>query len=202
MELKYGNVILRAIEKKDNDLLKLLINSPDIEKMTLGWNMPVSSYMQDKWTENYKNSSQCIRWIIDLSNGVTLGMVILSDIDWKNRMAELGYKINIYEKNRIKSDTKDAIYVVIKYAFYELGFHRLNLKILDYNIKSQKLGISMGFKKEGIIRKCIFKNGKWHDEYIYGLLCSDFINYDDGAAPWQAKILKNPHASRLRQSHK
>lgn len=191
MELKFGNTILRAVEKKDNMLLKILINSPDIENMTIGWNLPVSDYMQDKWIEDLKSSHICMRWIIELSNGVALGMVILSGIDWKNRVAELGYKINIYEKNRIKSDTKDAIYSVIKYAFKELGFHRLDLRILDYNIKSQNLGQSMGFKKEGISRKRIFKNGTWHDEYIYGLLESEFINYSDGNAPWQNKNIIN-----------
>lgn len=185
MELKFGNATLRAVEKKDSELLKFMINSSDIENMTVGWNMPVSSHMQEEWAANYKNSLQCMRWIIDLSNGVTLGMVILSNIDWKNRVAELGYKINIYEKNRIKSDTKDAVYAVIKYAFKELGLHRLDLRILDYNIKSQRLGESMGFEKEGVFHKRTFKNGAWHDEYIYGLLDSVFTDYDDGSAPWQ-----------------
>lgn len=191
MELKFGNVTLRAIEKRDSGLLKMLINSSDIENMTIGWNLPVSSYAQDNWIEGYKNSYTCMRWIIELSNGVTLGMVILSGMDWKNRVAELGYKVNIYEKNRIKSDTKDAVYAVIKYAFEELGFHRLDLRILEYNIKSQKLGQNMGFKKEGVLCKRIFKNNEWHDEYIYGLLYENYISYNDGSAPWQIKVSEN-----------
>lgn len=187
MNLRYGCAKLRAIEEYDAELLQQLINSEDVEKMTAGWNMAVSSSKQLEWIKNYKNTSDNMRWMIDLDNDVTLGMVMLTKIDWKDRSAEISYKINPYERNRQTGDTKDAVYAVIKYAFEDLGLHRLEASIIDYNIFSQKMIKSMGFQLEGTCRSKIFKNGKWNDEYIYGLLCDEYIAYKDGEASWQVE---------------
>lgn len=189
MILKYGNIVLRAIETRDKELLLHLINDPEVEKMTGGWNLPVSEYVQEKWITEYKNTNTMIRWIIEGSTSkIALGMIVLSDIDWKNRCGFIHYKINSNEINREKGDTKNALYIAIKYAFDELGLHRLEGSILDYNIFSKKLVKSMGFEKEGIFRLKIFKDGIWHDQEYYGLLSDEFKRYKDGAAPWQNEI--------------
>lgn len=187
MELKYGNTKLRAIEKRDCELLKFLINSAGVEKMVVGWNQPVSIDMQERWIEQYRNSNSIMRWMIELSNNITLGMITLRDIDWKNREAVMEIKTNPYETQRLEGDTKNASYAVIKYVFEELGLHRINSSILECNKFSRKLNESLGFQLEGILRKKIFKNNMWNDIYIFGLLIDDYIHYDDGQAPWQIK---------------
>ncbi len=187
MYLKYGCVKLRAIETEDQELLKLLINSPEVEQTTVGWNLPVSSYQQNKWQSNSSNSMDCIRWIIELENQTVLGMISLMDVDWKNRSANINIKLNPYEKNRIRGDAKDAYYAVLSYAFDELGLNRIEHNTLEYNFFSLKLSRSMGFVDEGIKRKCIYKFGKWHDLIVGGLLNEEFKRYDDGTAPWQNK---------------
>ena len=185
MELKFGNVKLRAIEKEDCGLLKFLMNSAAVEQTTVGWNQPVSTAMQEKWIENYRNSDNIMRWMIELENGVVLGMIMLTDIDWKNRIALIGIKINPYEKKRLKGDTKNALYAVIEYAFEELALHRIESLILKNNIFSIRLGESMGFQLEGVQRAKIYKRGIWNDLCCYGLLNEDYVHYDDGRAPWQ-----------------
>lgn len=186
MELKFGNVKLRAIEKEDCELLKFLMNSAGVERTTVGWNQPISTIMQEKWIEQYTNSDTVMRWMIELDNGTTLGMVMLTDIDWKNRVALIGIKTNPYEKRRLKGDTKNALYAVIKYAFEELALHRIESTILKCNTFSIKLlGESMGFQMEGVQRLKIYKCGMWNDLCCYGLLDKDYKHYDDGCAPWQ-----------------
>lgn len=187
MELKYGNVKLRAIERKDCELLKMLMNSALVEKMTVGWARPISTITQEKWMEQYTDTDCEMRWMIELSNNVTLGMMALTDIDWKSRYGVLGIKTNPYERRRIEGDTKDASYAVIRYAFEELGLHRIDSFLLGYNRFSKKLNESLGFCLEGVQKEKIFKCGKWNDIYCYGLLLSDYIHYDDGHAPWQVK---------------
>lgn len=185
MELKFGNVKLRAIEKEDSKLLKFLMNSACVEWTTVGWNQPVSTIMQEKWIEHYTNSDTVMRWMIELDNGVTLGMVSLTDIDWKNRVALIGIKTNPYEKKRLKGDTKNALYAVVKYAFEELALHRIDSLILKCNTFSIRLGESIGFQLEGIQRSKVYKRGTWNDLCCYGFLIEDYIHYDDGQAPWQ-----------------
>lgn len=187
MYIKFGYATLRAIEESDADLLKRMINSPEIEENTLGWSLPVSSFKQEQWIKNFSNSMDCIRWMIELENGTVLGMACLTDIDWKNRFASIGIKIDIEEKNRMYGDVKDAYYAVLLYAFDELGLNRIEAATLDYNIFSLKLSRSMGFVDEGIRRKKYYKNGQWHDIIVNGLLKEEFVHYEDGFAPWQKK---------------
>lgn len=187
MNIKYGCAVLRAIEMEDSELLKYLLNAPEVEASTVGWNMPVSSWQQEQWLKNYRNSSDCMRWMIELENGTVLGMAILSPIDWKNRTGNIGIKINPNESRRIYGDVKDALYGSLRYAFDELGLHRIHAETLSTNIFSLKLTRGMGFVDEGVKRECIFKAGRWHDLVIGGLLEQDFARYPDGAAPWQKK---------------
>jgi ribosomal-protein-alanine N-acetyltransferase len=35
---------------------------------------------------------------------------------------------------------------------------------------SQRVLEKAGFKKEGIVRKCIFIRGEWRDEFLYSIL--------------------------------
>jgi RimJ/RimL family protein N-acetyltransferase len=125
--------------------------------------------------------------MIDLDGGATLGMMILSDIDWKNRSANIGTKINIAERDRLHGDLNNAQYAVIKYAFEELGLNRIECSILDYNTFSKRLVKNLGFVKEGVCRSKIFKRDSWHDVEIYSMIKSDFVHYRDGVAPWQIK---------------
>lgn len=187
MELRFGNVKLRAIEREDCGLLKLMMNSAAVERATVGWSQPISTAMQERWIEGYANVDCAMRWMVELRNGATIGMVTLKDIDWKNRGAEMGIKTNPCERRRMEGDTKDASYAVIRFAFEELGLHRLDSLLLSRNRFSAKLNESLGFKLEGVQKSKIFKNGVWNDVCCYGLLEGDYVHYDDGRAPWQIR---------------
>ena len=38
-----------------------------------------------------------------------------------------------------------------------------------------------------MLRKKVFRQGKWRDVVIGSLLRDEFIRYEDGSAPWQKK---------------
>lgn len=170
MIITKGCAQLRAIEIKDALLLKNMLNSADVERTTLGVNQPTTLEMQCQWIEQYKNDDTTMRYMIELENGATIGMIALRDIDWKNRHGSLSYKILASVEDRIKGDTFDAVYAILNYAFNELNLHRVNAEILDYNTFSLKLAHKVGFVDEGIMRKKVFKNGSYHDVIVLGLL--------------------------------
>jgi RimJ/RimL family protein N-acetyltransferase len=174
MDIKHGCVTLRAIEERDLDLLFFMINDPYIECMTEGWHLPVSLQEQKQWIASYKNTNTDIRLMIELSNKKIIGMISLTNIDWKNKTGEIGIKIHAALEDRIKGDVLDAYKALLEYAFYELGLNCINHKTLDYNIFSLKLTDRMGFKREGLLRERIFKNGKYHNQIIGSILKKDF----------------------------
>ncbi len=186
MILTYGCAVLRALEESDAALLKSMMNNPAVEAMTVGWNLPVSSQAQAEWQRAYRPTAADMRWVVELTNGAALGMVMLMGVDWKNRVAQLSYKRDPNVKDRMPGDMKDAVYAAVRYAFLELGLHRLEAGVLEYNAPSRRLVEWMGFAREGVQRGRIYKNGAWHDEILYGLLRDDFRDFPAGAAPWRA----------------
>jgi len=174
MILKNGCITLRAIEKEDFELLFYLINAPEIEEMIEGWNLPISSDEQKKWMQGYSNTNSDIKLMIELSNGKTIGMIVLTDIDWKNRQAAIGYKISAPFEDRIKGDMKDAVNALLNYAFNELGLNCVSSLILEKNIFSVKLAKKLHFQIEGILRERIYKNGVFNNQIMFSILKSEF----------------------------
>ena len=99
--------------------------------------------------------------MIELVNSKTIGMIMLDEIDWKNRTATFGCKISAKPQDRIKGDVLDATKGILKYAFHE-------------NFFSQKLCRRVGFVEEGILRKRIYKRGKFKNLIVLSVLKEEF----------------------------
>ena len=48
MNIKGKIVTLRAVELEDMELLRGMLNDPEMEKAVVGWSFPVSKYSQQK----------------------------------------------------------------------------------------------------------------------------------------------------------
>lgn len=68
---------------------------------------------------------------------------------------------------------KEALKVVLDYAFHELDLHRIEAATLVDNVKSQAVLLACGFKEIGISEKYLFINGKWRDHKIFYKVNSD-----------------------------
>ncbi|AYW46197.1 GNAT family N-acetyltransferase [Tetragenococcus koreensis] len=104
-----------------------------------------------------------------------IGFVSLNDVLLKNRRAELGIGI-LSAKNRGKGYGKEALDLLLEFAFNHLGLHKVNLSVHAYNKGAITLYEKLGFVKEGTNRKAIFKDGFWMDQYNYGLLADEWRN--------------------------
>lgn len=80
------------------------------------------------------------------------------------------------EDNRNRGLGKDALNVILNFAFYELGLHKVKLSVHSNNIPAIKLYSSAGFVKEGTDREALFQDGNWLDVYYYGIIDSEWVN--------------------------
>lgn len=91
---------------------------------------------------------------------------------------EIGYIFNPSFQN--KGYASEAARAIIKYAFTELGAHRIVGHCNPENIPSWRVLEKCGMKREGLLRKNAFfhkdRNGKplWIDSYEYAILAEDF----------------------------
>ena len=166
-------VILRSVEEEDLELLRKSSNSPEFEKMIVGWSFPISKKNQEEWFNNCKNDSSNLRYIIETKDDGAVGMISLSNIDWKNGTA-YGKGIRVFEGNRTKGIGTDAWMTLMRYVFNELRLNRIDGSVLDINEISLHLCQKVGFKIEGTKRQAAFKDGKYHDVTVVGCLKSDY----------------------------
>ena len=65
-------------------------------------------------------------------------------------------------------------FVALNFAFDILKLHKLNCEVLDFNESVVKLHKKFGFIEEGRKRQQIFKNDRFVDVVMLGLLCSEW----------------------------
>lgn len=174
MILKGKIVTLRPIESEDLSFLQQLTNDPELEHLIVGWSLPVSMKDQQQWFQNFRNTDKFIRYIIETEIDGVVGLTGLRDIDWKNGSAKGGGIRLLKKEIRSKGVATDAYMTMLRYAFEELRLHRVGTGALDYNSASLRFMEKCGFKREGVVRDAVFKNGAYHDEVILGCLKSDY----------------------------
>lgn len=88
------------------------------------------------------------------------------------RNAFIGYSID--ENEQGKGYMKEAVKLVLKYAFSELELHRIEATAMVENSKSQRVLRSCGFKELGISEKYLFINGEWKDHVVFYNVNSEY----------------------------
>lgn len=172
MFVKGNNVLLRAIELKDAELLRSMMNDEAIEEMMWGYSFPVSEHQQRKWIENLPSDPSTFRAIIETEN-TAVGTIILSDIDLRNGNAEIHIKL-CGKENRGKGYGTAAVKALIQYAFQELRLNCVYCRVKEDNLASQKMFEKCGFIQEGRLRSRVYRHGSFYDYFMYSILKSDF----------------------------
>ena len=187
MNIKGKFVTLRAIEREDLELMIEMLNDPEIESLVTGWAFPISKYQQEQWYEKNINDENNFRFIIETEADGVLGIATLTNIDWKNRRAMHGMKLANKEKRK-KGIGTDTVMAIMKYAFDELQLNRLDGSWFDDNIASKKMYQKCGWKVEGRLRSCIYKNGRYRDLDVVGILRDEYYELVKNNNYWWKKF--------------
>jgi len=120
------------------------------------------------------NDDDCIHLSIrNLDCDSLIGHLILFGQNSKDKVLEFR-RITIAEKG--KGYGREAIVLIKKFCFEELGFHRLWLDVYDDNQRAIKLYESEGFVKEGVLRENIKTDDGYRSLRIYSMLENEYKN--------------------------
>ena len=174
MNILGEKVLLRAIEERDRDMFLELINDPDIERMIGGKSFPVSLIEQEEWIIKQSGSKSDLRCVVVLRDNEKqgLGTIILSNLDYKNGVCQVHIKMTKSE-GQGKGYGTDALKTITKYAFNELRLNCIYADVLSYNSISQHLFEKCGYKKDGVLRSRVYKNGRYADVFSYSITKAD-----------------------------
>ena len=70
--------------------------------------------------------------------------------------------------------------LMLKYGFDELNLHRIQLTVFEYNERAIALYEKLGFRREGVYREFMLRDGRRYDMYLYGLLRREWANRTGG----------------------
>jgi len=109
--------------------------------------------------------------IVDDQSGAFLGSIGLNRVDRAHLVANLGYWVR---HSRTREGIASAATRLINcFAFQELKFNRVEIIVPTANHASQGVAVKAGGRLEGILRKRLLLNGKFHDALIYSLVADD-----------------------------
>lgn len=167
-------VYLRALEPEDYKKSIKWRNDDEIWEMVGGPKHFVSEAYEKKWVEDAIFSKDSINLAICLKeNDEYIGNAYITNMDWINRSAHAPSMIG--EKQYWSSGlATEARILLLYFAFYERGFNRIWASILEENIGSQRMCEKCGYKKEGILRQSVYKNGEFKNQILMSVLKEEF----------------------------
>jgi RimJ/RimL family protein N-acetyltransferase len=108
-----------------------------------------------------------------------IGLAEVYSISWSNATASLRLGIGAAEDRR-KGCGREALSLLLRYAFGELSLHHLTAIIPEYNEAAHALARKFGFMEEVRRREAIERDGRRWDSLHYGLLIDEWRNSQTG----------------------
>ena len=89
-------------------------------------------------------------------------------MDWKNSFCTVGIFLGKPFWN--KGYGTDAMKTLVNFIFNEMSLNKIRLFVFEFNKRAVRSYEKSGFKVEGTLREQIFRNGKFYDVYVMGIL--------------------------------
>ena len=168
-----GDIRLRAWEASDAPAVTAACRDPEIPRWTV---------VPQDYTE--RHARQFIEGTaIDLASGRELALAIvdgedrllgalgMSNFDWDDRSAEIGYWMAAEARGR--GIGARATRMLAVWALTSLGMERVALLAHPENVASQRLAERAGFTREGTLRRYRRRHGVREDLVMFSLLAED-----------------------------
>ena len=124
-------------------------------------------------------------WVVTY-DGHFAGQLTIGSIVWGSaRSAQVGYWVDEAYAGRGVIPT--ALALALDQCFFTVGLHRIEATIRPENAASRRVVEKLGFREEGLRRRCLHIDGAWHDHICYALTVEDVPN---GLLPrWRSTVM-------------
>lgn len=172
-------IFLRGFELDDAFVINRWRNDPDIQKLVSSSFRYVSLEIEKEWVKAKMLNNRTEIYLAICLNDDTkkmIGYVSINNIDYINRSAD-GGGIVIGEKLYQDGEIKHEVGVKVReLVFDHLNLNRLTGSCLAEHKVSRIMMEACGYNLEGIRRQAIYKNGIYHDQFVYSLLRDEYYN--------------------------
>jgi len=174
--LQGARVRLRALEPTDVDAIWTWHQDHEFHVLD-GWTYPASRKQIADLVDAVGESTFQNVWLgIETETAALIGYTTLKRARPEHRSAEFGIAIERGHWNA--GYGTDATQTLLRFAFAEMGLHRVELDVLDTNTRAQRVYEKCGFQVEGRARESRFRDGRWCDTIRMSILDREFAASD------------------------
>jgi RimJ/RimL family protein N-acetyltransferase len=173
--LQGEKVTLRAIKREDLQRQWAFNNDVEIELLGGGdpWEPQSFARLEAQFEEDVrKNARDGMNFAIE-ADGKYIGSCGLFHVDTTAHTCELG--IGIGDRQYWSHGYgRDAIRVLLNYAFHQRNFHKVWLTVNGNNERAIRSYLACGFVEEGRLRQHVWSDGKYLDLVYMGILRNEW----------------------------
>lgn len=169
------HIRLRAVEPEDGEFFYESLTDTSIQNYVSDIRIPMSLQACKDWAMNEAvkgNDRESTTLVIEDNHHNKVGMVDPNSED--RRVGVFTCGLWIKPEFQRKGYATEALNLVLKFYFEQLGYQKFNSGIVSYNTASIKLHEKMGFVYEGRIRRDVLSEGKYYDTILYGLTIEEY----------------------------
>jgi RimJ/RimL family protein N-acetyltransferase len=168
---------VRLRELRESDLDDLVSWWQDPELMVAQTAAPFHPRMAEPIADQFRmwcrNDGTDAGFVIEThADGAVVGHTALFGATAHSRTGTFAIMIGPPHQNRGLGT--EAIGLVLRFGFDELGLHRIQLVANGFNARGIATYRKAGFVEEGRSREAIFRSGTWHDQVHMGLLAHEW----------------------------
>jgi ribosomal-protein-alanine N-acetyltransferase len=111
---------------------------------------------------------------IFLRRGALIGEVSLGSVQrGPFQSAYVGYWID--QRHAGRGYVPEAVVLVMRYAFEELGLHRVEAAIVPRNVRSRRVAAKLQLREEGTSERFLQIRGVWEDHVRYAITYEEWV---------------------------
>ena len=177
MVVKGALIRLRRPREEDVDYVVEWVQNDDFQLFLAGEPLvsrqKLKEFLLPQVSSTFSGYDSVMNFIVETKKRrEPIGFIRFHSISWKNRNGML--EVFIAEENQNLPYGPDTILTIADFAFNELNFHKITAIIFEYNKRSIHVAERSGAKREVVLRKHVYRKGKYHDVYGYGIFKSDY----------------------------
>jgi RimJ/RimL family protein N-acetyltransferase len=193
-------VTLTTVESEDLTFLRDGVNRPEVRAL-VGQPFPTNLEQERGYWQDVTERPDALQVLVTVAADATeaddedtgdetgregdgdpartrIGVLELDPVDHETGVADLG--LWIHPDHHRRGYAREAIDLLVGYAFDELRLHKVTANAYARNEASRQMLTSLGFVEEGVGREDGFLDGDYHDTHYFGVLDREWRERDGG----------------------
>jgi len=169
-----SQVVLRELRMSDAASLFAMLSTDDVSRFLSPPPTTVEGYEQFvAWTIRQRREGTVACFAVTLKGFDTaIGLFQIRQLDQTFTTAEWGFAIGSpFWGSGVFTD---AALRILEFVFDTVGVHRLEARAAVENGRGNGALLKIGAVQEGLLRRSLLRNGRAHDQILYGIVRDDW----------------------------